>query len=331
MRFYEIHAKTALNRVPEASRMPFRWTINPYRGCTHACVYCLDGDTPILMARRAAQGAARRPGRRRDLRHRAARRRAAALRQDARARALDDDQAGGARDARGRHRAAGQRRPPVPHRPRVEARRARVGPRRGRTSRRAVSLLGPGRFAAPPARDRRLPARLPVRDDPRRRPGARGARAGGVLPRALRRRGRRRRAARMASFARAERVEALIAWPFEPGDAWRKGFLAGIFDADGVLDGEELRIANADATILSWTELPGLVRVRAGRSAAPDDGRRARRARARRDARAAAVLPPRLTRRSTAKWDFDGRPLKTRRAAAGGGDRAGERRPSRVV
>ena len=48
MRFYEIHAKSALNRVPEASRMPFRWTINPYRGCSHACVYCLDGDTPIL-------------------------------------------------------------------------------------------------------------------------------------------------------------------------------------------------------------------------------------------------------------------------------------------
>ena len=20
--------------------MPFRWTVNPYRGCTHACVYC---------------------------------------------------------------------------------------------------------------------------------------------------------------------------------------------------------------------------------------------------------------------------------------------------
>jgi DNA repair photolyase len=30
--------------------MPFRWTINPYRGCSHACVYCLAGDTPILLA-----------------------------------------------------------------------------------------------------------------------------------------------------------------------------------------------------------------------------------------------------------------------------------------
>jgi DNA repair photolyase len=50
VRFYEVRAKSALNRVPERSRMPFRWTINPYRGCSHACVYCLAGDTEILMA-----------------------------------------------------------------------------------------------------------------------------------------------------------------------------------------------------------------------------------------------------------------------------------------
>jgi DNA repair photolyase len=40
MRFYEIQAKSAINRVPSASQMPFRWTINPYRGCSHACLYC---------------------------------------------------------------------------------------------------------------------------------------------------------------------------------------------------------------------------------------------------------------------------------------------------
>jgi DNA repair photolyase len=39
-RFYEVRAKSILNKVPEASQMPFRWTINPYRGCTHACRYC---------------------------------------------------------------------------------------------------------------------------------------------------------------------------------------------------------------------------------------------------------------------------------------------------
>ncbi len=40
MTFYEVQAKSIVNRVPDASRMPFRWTINPYRGCQHACRYC---------------------------------------------------------------------------------------------------------------------------------------------------------------------------------------------------------------------------------------------------------------------------------------------------
>jgi DNA repair photolyase len=48
--FHEIRAKSIINKVPGASRVPFTWTINPYRGCSHACVYCLFGDTPILMA-----------------------------------------------------------------------------------------------------------------------------------------------------------------------------------------------------------------------------------------------------------------------------------------
>jgi DNA repair photolyase len=49
-RFHEVHAKSALNAVPKRSRMPFRWTINPYRGCSHACNYCLSPATPVLMA-----------------------------------------------------------------------------------------------------------------------------------------------------------------------------------------------------------------------------------------------------------------------------------------
>jgi DNA repair photolyase len=50
MTFYEIQAKSIVSRVPATSNMPFTWTINPYRGCQHACSYCLSGDTPILMA-----------------------------------------------------------------------------------------------------------------------------------------------------------------------------------------------------------------------------------------------------------------------------------------
>ncbi len=35
--FHEVRARTIINRVPGASRMPFEWTVNPYRGCSHAC------------------------------------------------------------------------------------------------------------------------------------------------------------------------------------------------------------------------------------------------------------------------------------------------------
>jgi DNA repair photolyase len=38
--FHEVLAKSALNKVPGQSYVPFGWTINPYRGCTHGCVYC---------------------------------------------------------------------------------------------------------------------------------------------------------------------------------------------------------------------------------------------------------------------------------------------------
>lgn len=38
--FYEVMARSVLNKVPASSEVPFRWTVNPYRGCTHACRYC---------------------------------------------------------------------------------------------------------------------------------------------------------------------------------------------------------------------------------------------------------------------------------------------------
>ena len=46
MTFLEVEAKSALTKV---KGMPFGWSINPYRGCSHACSYCQAGDTPILM------------------------------------------------------------------------------------------------------------------------------------------------------------------------------------------------------------------------------------------------------------------------------------------
>lgn len=49
MTFYEIQAKSIINRVPGASQMPFTWTVNPYRGCSHACVYCFARNTHTYL------------------------------------------------------------------------------------------------------------------------------------------------------------------------------------------------------------------------------------------------------------------------------------------
>src|ERR1700691_3399667 len=45
MTFYEVQAKSIVSRVPDASKVPFRCTINPYRVCQYACAYCCPGET----------------------------------------------------------------------------------------------------------------------------------------------------------------------------------------------------------------------------------------------------------------------------------------------
>lgn len=47
--FYEVRARSILNRVPKPSRVPFGWTVNPYRGCSHACVYCFARNTHTYL------------------------------------------------------------------------------------------------------------------------------------------------------------------------------------------------------------------------------------------------------------------------------------------
>ena len=49
MRFHEVLAKSALNHVPGDSAMPFNWTINPYRGCSHACTFCFARNTHTYL------------------------------------------------------------------------------------------------------------------------------------------------------------------------------------------------------------------------------------------------------------------------------------------
>ncbi len=50
LEFLHVNAKRIVNPVPARSRVGFRFTINPYRGCSHACVYCLGSETLVLMA-----------------------------------------------------------------------------------------------------------------------------------------------------------------------------------------------------------------------------------------------------------------------------------------
>jgi DNA repair photolyase len=38
--FHEVLCKSALNKIPHAAALPFKFTVNAYRGCSHACRYC---------------------------------------------------------------------------------------------------------------------------------------------------------------------------------------------------------------------------------------------------------------------------------------------------
>lgn len=46
--FIEVEAKSIINHVP-GNYMPFSWTINPYRGCSHACSFCFARSTHTYM------------------------------------------------------------------------------------------------------------------------------------------------------------------------------------------------------------------------------------------------------------------------------------------
>lgn len=290
IRFYEVRAKSVLNRVPDTSAVPFRQTVNPYRGCTHACSFCQGRETPILMA-------------------------------DGRTRRLEDLRVGDrvyGTETRGKYRpfvttpvldhwatikpawrveladgteliASGE------HRLLAESRGWKyVADAPGSAQRPHLTtndeLLGTGAFAQAPwhgaeyqtgylcgllrgdATWGKYPNRLPD--------GSAGAvhqfrlalcddealdRAQRFLTRAdVETRGfvfaeatatrRRARAIRTGRRAGVEAIEELVRWPLNPPDDWRKGFLAGIFDAEGSCSGSVLRIANTDTQILVWTQ-----------------------------------------------------------------------------
>jgi hypothetical protein len=285
-RFYEVRAKSALNRVPEASQVPFRWTINPYRGCSHACLYCVYGPTPILLADgRTRRMEDLRPGdrimgTRRDGRYR----RYVETEvldhwttvKPAYAVVLED---GTRIITSGDHRYLTERGwKHVCNSPRSEPDRPHLTIN--------DALLGTGGFADTPRQC----------DDYKRgylcgiirgdgHVGSYAYRGGGrhtfrlalVDFEALRRTReflrtlqgvettervfsaavgnyRECRAVGTGRRADVERIRGIIEWPLRPNKQWRKGFLAGIFDAEGSSGGAEvLRIANCDQQIIHMT------------------------------------------------------------------------------
>src|SRR5258705_8683932 len=49
LEIYEDNSRSVLSHN-DSPDVGFSWSVNPYRGCFHACAYCLVGETRILMA-----------------------------------------------------------------------------------------------------------------------------------------------------------------------------------------------------------------------------------------------------------------------------------------
>jgi DNA repair photolyase len=289
--FYEIHARSIINRVPAASRVPFDWTINPYRGCSHACSYCLSADTPILMAngRTAAiadlkvgdeiYGTVRRGNYRRYVKTRVLAH-WRTIKPAYRVSLEDGTQLIASAD----HRFLSDR--GWKH---VTGRMSGVGQRPYLTT--GNKLMGTGYFASAPENSsdyRRGYLCGMIRGDgciatySYDRPGRPGSvvhlfRLALTDSEALDRAsaylagfgvptkrfafapatGTRRAigAIRNQSGSGVRIVSELICWPDASSDDWCKGFLAGIFDAEGSYSGGILRIANTDPEIIKMIML----------------------------------------------------------------------------
>ena len=58
--YMAVNARRIINTLPPGSRMPFRHTINAYRGCRHACVYCFARPTHEYLGLNAGEDFERR-------------------------------------------------------------------------------------------------------------------------------------------------------------------------------------------------------------------------------------------------------------------------------
>ena len=282
--FIEVESKSIINHVP-GQNLPFEWTINAYRGCSHACSYCMVGDTPVLMADgRTKPLADIRVGDRvygtrvigsyrrlvpTDVRaHWSTTKRAYRV-------SLDD---GTQLVASGDHRFLTNR-----------GWRFVIGSEQGRDRRphltRNNHLLGFGRTAGAPVHDedyrtgylcglvrgdghvgshiyrrRAKPAmvhrfRLAVVDVEALHRAREYLTARDVVTQEFdflqaMANHRGMRAIRTSTAAGVSRVSEIVAWPTNPSVQWQKGFLAGIFDAEGSYSRGILRICNSDPEVI---------------------------------------------------------------------------------
>ncbi len=292
--FHEVRARSALNHVP-GGRYGFNWTINAYRGCTHACVFCMSGDTPILMAGGATKplsevqvgdaiygtvrrGRYRRYETTRVLAHWRTQKEAYRV-------TLEDDTE---LIASGDHRfltergwkyvvGAEQGRLQRPHltlnnklmgvgdlgptaKDSVEYRRGYLcGMIRGDGHVGSYSYVRPGRTVFDVHR-----FRLALTDDEALQRTRRYLADLGVHTDAFQfskgnARHRPMGAIRTSAKDSVDRIRELIRWPNSSSDEWARGFLAGIFDAEGGRN-EALRICNKDSEIITRTAA-GLARL----------------------------------------------------------------------
>lgn len=282
----EVTVKSVLNRV---QGMPFQWSINPYRGCSHGCVFCLSGETQILMANGVAkplkdvrvgdmvygtvrQGAYRRYVPTPVLAHWSVWKPAYRL-------TLED---GTTLVASGDHRFLSNR-----------GWKFVTGTEQGPTRRPHLTtlnkLMGTGAFAAPPEKNadyKRGYLCGMIRGDAHLKfyPYTRAGRRHGHLyqfrlaltdqdglNRASRyllevgvpthsfvfqeaaQHWRPLRAIRTSRRSHFERIQEVVEWPVAATPEWCKGFLAGIFDAEGGYGNGTLRISNSDAVIIERT------------------------------------------------------------------------------
>jgi DNA repair photolyase len=285
--FHEVHARSALNHVPGES-FGFSWTINPYRGCTHACVFCLEGETPILLADGRSKplaeievgdaiygtvkrGRYRRYEVTRVLAHWQTRKPAYRI-------TLED---GTELVASGDHRFLTDRgwkyvtgsEHGLAQRPHLtvnnklmgmgslggageendEYRRGYLcGMIRGDGHVGSYSYERPGRTRDDHHRFRLALTDVDALGRSRRYLATAGVRTDEFTFLRANDRHRSMRGIRNYSRDGVEQVRSLIAWPRDPSADWHRGFLAGIFDAEGSCDGA-LRIANADLAMIDQT------------------------------------------------------------------------------